>query len=225
MISTRVRLATFNIHHGRGRDGKVDIERTARVIEQLKCELVALQEVDRGLERSGRIDQPKTLAELTGYHPSFHPTLEFKGGEYGLALLTREATATSAEPLPRLRDEEQRIVVSGHWLGLEIVTTHLSRSRAARSLQLDALTAMVRQRAGHVLLLGDLNAPLSELGPLLGAGLHSTSQPWWSRLRSSRSIDHILAGHEISILRSKRVPTIASDHFPLVADAEIRRER
>ena len=41
-----LRVLTYNIQHGAGADGIVDLERQAEVIQRLKPDLVALQEVD-----------------------------------------------------------------------------------------------------------------------------------------------------------------------------------
>ena len=62
--SRTLRVLTYNIHHAAGTDGKVDIERIARVIQSAKPDLVALQEVDQATKRSGGVDQLARLAEL-----------------------------------------------------------------------------------------------------------------------------------------------------------------
>ncbi|MEX2025646.1 MAG: endonuclease/exonuclease/phosphatase family protein, partial [Pirellulaceae bacterium] len=62
----QLRVLTYNIHHGEGIDGKLDLPRIARVIESVDPDLVALQEVDRRVERTGSVDQPAELARLTG---------------------------------------------------------------------------------------------------------------------------------------------------------------
>ena len=50
------RVMTYNIHHGEGLDGKVDIQRIADLIKQERADVVALQEVDKGTERTARRD-------------------------------------------------------------------------------------------------------------------------------------------------------------------------
>ena len=55
----QLRVASFNIHHGVGLDGKLDLDRIAEVVRSTGAEVVGLQEVDRHLSvRSGWIDQP-----------------------------------------------------------------------------------------------------------------------------------------------------------------------
>lgn len=86
---TTVRVLTYNIHHGEGLDGKVDIERIARVIKDSKADIVALQEVDRGVERTKKIDIMTMLADLTGMTYAFGKNIDYQGGEYGNGILTR----------------------------------------------------------------------------------------------------------------------------------------
>ena len=61
---TELRILTYNIHAGRGLDGKLDLNRIAHVIRKTKPHLVALQEVDVNTRRSGKVDQAKKLAQL-----------------------------------------------------------------------------------------------------------------------------------------------------------------
>ena len=64
MPTPNIHIMTYNIHHGEGIDGKVNIERLARVILDAQADIVALQEVDRGVERSHRIDTMARISEL-----------------------------------------------------------------------------------------------------------------------------------------------------------------
>ena len=59
------RVMTYNIHHGEGLDGKVDVLRIAELIRREAADIVALQEVDKGVERTARRDLLEELAALT----------------------------------------------------------------------------------------------------------------------------------------------------------------
>ena len=52
---TVLRLLAYNIRHGEGTDRKLDMERTAKVITELKPDLVALQEVTRSPNAPGKL--------------------------------------------------------------------------------------------------------------------------------------------------------------------------
>lgn len=110
----RLRVLSYNIHHGRGADGVIDLQRLAEVIKQTKPDLVALQEVDVKTTRSGGVDQAAKLGELTGMHHYFAEAMPFQGGSYGEAMLSkwpiREEVAGTI-PLNVAPGQEPRAVV------------------------------------------------------------------------------------------------------------------
>src|SRR5512142_1551034 len=92
-LPRRVTVLTYNIHHGEGTDGRIDLERIARVIRLVSPDLAALQEVDRRTTRSGGVDQLAELGRLTGMEPLFGKTIPHQGGDYGNAVLSRMQVA------------------------------------------------------------------------------------------------------------------------------------
>lgn len=124
-------LMTYNIHHGRGRDGRVDLDRICAVIAQARPDVVALQEVDSGLTRSGWIDQGAAIAaELDMTHTAGHNWF-LEEGAYGNAVLSRwpvtplgnvDLSVSGREPrgclLARVHAEGGDIVVGSVHLGL-----------------------------------------------------------------------------------------------------------
>lgn len=62
-----MRLVTFNILNGRSTDdGLVDLDRYAAAVRSLDADLLALQEVDRGQQRSGGADLAAIAAGVMG---------------------------------------------------------------------------------------------------------------------------------------------------------------
>ncbi|QAY64025.1 hypothetical protein ET495_13225 [Xylanimonas allomyrinae] len=61
-----VRLVTFNVQHGTRPDGTVDPALLARAVAGLGGDVVALQEVDRGQQRSGEADLARMVADAVG---------------------------------------------------------------------------------------------------------------------------------------------------------------
>jgi endonuclease/exonuclease/phosphatase family metal-dependent hydrolase len=214
-------VATFNIRHGRGLDGRVDLGRTADAIAQTNAEVIALQEVDRGHERSGRLDQVARLEELTGLHIHFSPTVVRDGFEYGIALASRSAVDTSYLSLPRLGDEEPRGAIAGEVEGMTFLTTHLATKRSARTLHLRALGDLARDARPPVVVMGDLNAGARGIRSLRGAGLAGGPRIPTTMARSRRRVDWILAGAPARLAEAHTIPTDASDHLPLVATLEV----
>lgn len=219
-----VRVATFNIRHGLGDDGRLDLDRTASVARATGAGLVALQEVDRGLPRSMGADQAAVLAATIGMHAVFAPTLRRAGGEYGLALLSDEPVDAAFEALPRVADEEPRGMLVCSWRGITVVATHLAPRGEARAVHTTALArraAALQAGGGPVVVLGDLNQGAQTLAEVRAAGFaggpHRATFSW------GRQIDHILTGPGVRRGRSWTIATDASDHRPLVADLAVRR--
>jgi endonuclease/exonuclease/phosphatase family metal-dependent hydrolase len=62
-----VRIATFNILHGRSmEDGRVDVDRLADAVKTLDADVLGLQEVDRDQPRSMNADLTAVAAEAMG---------------------------------------------------------------------------------------------------------------------------------------------------------------
>jgi endonuclease/exonuclease/phosphatase family metal-dependent hydrolase len=116
-----MRLATFNILHGRTpRDGVVDLNRLTAAVKTLDADILALQEVDRDQPRSHLADLTAVAAEAMGaVSHRFVAALAGTPGatwmagseedvpgraSYGIALLSRyPATAWQVLRLPRIR--------------------------------------------------------------------------------------------------------------------------
>ena len=105
------RVMTYNIHHGEGMDGKVDLLRIADVIKWEQADIVALQEVDSGVARTARRDLPAELAALTGMTCVFSNNFHYQGGEYGNAVLTRF-------PIVRWTNSHYKMIRPGEQRGL-----------------------------------------------------------------------------------------------------------
>lgn len=101
-----MRLATFNILGGRSPgDDRVDVDRFARAVRELDADVLGLQEVDRGQERTQHADLTAVAAEAMGasehrFVAALHGTpgatwtaatgTEHPGtAAYGIALLSR----------------------------------------------------------------------------------------------------------------------------------------
>ena len=102
-----LRLLSWNIAAGRYPRPGPHLERIAEVLGAADADLVALQEVDRVLERSGGVDQAARLAGALGMRAWFTPAIVYDGpgggpggglpagapdpggAAYGIALLSR----------------------------------------------------------------------------------------------------------------------------------------
>lgn len=125
-------MATYNM--GAARISNLDS--VTQAIKTLKADIVALNEVDKNTKRSGNKDQAAILAKSLGMHYSFGRAIDFDGGEYGVALLSKYPIINSeVVPLPSgdPNEHEPRVVlvseIDASSLGFEspivVLTTHL----------------------------------------------------------------------------------------------------
>ena len=84
-----IKIVSWNVRHGLGQDGIVDIKRIGEKLKSLNADIIALQEIDVNSKRSKRVNQPKVLSEILGYDYHFTPFTETGSGEYGLLTLSR----------------------------------------------------------------------------------------------------------------------------------------
>ncbi len=85
----QVKILTYNIYHGADAHGQSNLDGVAGIINSLKPDLVALQEVDNKTTRAKGLDLTAELAQRTGMEGVFGKAMDFAGGQYGEAVLTR----------------------------------------------------------------------------------------------------------------------------------------
>jgi endonuclease/exonuclease/phosphatase family metal-dependent hydrolase len=231
---------TYNVHGFVGGDRVYDPERTARVIEAARADVVALQEVDFGRGPRAEASAIEKLAQRLDMRCHFTPTRAGKRGHFGNAVLTSHALELVAEgTLPRRRDEARAVqwlkIVSPRFQ-LHLMNTHLSVLMSERRAQVHALLGaewVVKARAELPLIVcGDLNAsPYSSVyrrlrrdlvdaqcGSLRRRATWPARMPFWS-------IDHIFVspalGVESCTALGQGLARSASDHLPLLAELTI----
>jgi endonuclease/exonuclease/phosphatase family metal-dependent hydrolase len=231
-----LRLMTFNIHHGEGLDGRLDLDRIAQVIIDARADIVGLQEVDRGVERTQRRDLLKELADRTGLRFAFGKNLDLQGGDYGNAVLSRFPIVSEGNRLLEpVGGGEQRGVlqtvldVAGRQV--LVLTTHFDHRRDSpqRPRSAEQVLEMARQWGdGPLVILGDFN---DVPGSTAHATLTSILTDAWTAVGSgdgytipvaapTRRIDWILL-RGLAPETAEVVTTDASDHRPLLVTATL----
>lgn len=171
----RAVVLTWNMHAGRDAERRDNLVRVATTIRQSGADLVLLQEVDRNTERSGRADQLAILERLTGFYGRFGKTLDYQGGDYGIAVLSRwpivrdSMVALRVEP-PSVRAGGSReprgmlhVVVAAPAGEIHLLNTHLDAARedSARRQEVAQVATFARllRETGYIVIAGgDLNA-------------------------------------------------------------------
>lgn len=233
----RLRILSYNIHHAEGVDGKLDVDRIAGVIRSCQPDIVALQEVDRTVQRSASADQPQLLAQRTGMQSVFGGNIPLQGGDYGNAVLTRFPIVRQKNHLlPCLDQGEQRGVLEVELAVTDAIrivlwATHLDHRRDPQERQLSAarINELSNEAAGlPAVLAGDLNdLPDSEALQILQQNWTRTntgSLPTIPVGEPSRQIDFILVrpAERWKIVETRVLEeAVASDHRAIFSVVEL----
>ena len=159
-----LKIMSFNIRFGE----RADMERIAEVIRRERPDLVALQEVDvftrrKGHVAAGRSDYPAQLAKYTRMNAAFGRAIYFRGGQYGVAILSDFEILESSNDLYKHQGEEARtalsvVVDTGKDGPVRFVCTHLDAySQAVRLQQIDELCTRYADPAIPTIVAGDFN--------------------------------------------------------------------
>lgn len=157
VAAQRLRLMTYNIRHGAGMDTKVDFGRTAAVIRSAKADVVALQEVDSVTGRCNGKYVGGELAALTGLTATFSKAIDFDGGAYGVAILSKEKpVAIYRHALPGR--EEGRTLLIAEFERYAVCCSHLSLTEEDRLASVETIAKALKAIEGKpVYLMGDFN--------------------------------------------------------------------
>lgn len=227
-----LRIVSYNIRHGRGEDKVVDLERTARVLRELRPDIVGFQEVDERAERSGSVAQAERLGELLGMQHAFGKFMDFQGGAYGMAVLSRHPiVAVNPVRLPDGNEPRVALTVDIRLPDdslLTVINVHFDwvRDDGFRYAQAETLARHLDGLKGQYVLLGDFNdVPESRTLALFRARAAEASKPSGARFTfpsdaPAREIDYIFFAPR-SAWRATEVRVIdervASDHRPVLA--------
>jgi endonuclease/exonuclease/phosphatase family metal-dependent hydrolase len=213
------------------------LETVAEVIVRSRADIVGVQEVDRGTNRSQGVDQPGRLAALTGMQASFAPTLlDYDGGQYGLLVLVAKplrVVSSQRHALDQVEAGEARAALEveiavgpDKRAAFALVNTHLdhrsTRNRAGQAAQLNRIgkAAAVHHPA---LLVGDLNA--TEGGETI-----DIIREFWAPAREGVfGVDWVVhhgqrwRASEARELTAQDHPQAreASDHVPVIAEYDL----
>ena len=234
-----LRVMSYNIHVGVGMDKALDLPRIASVINAEHPDLVGLQEVDRGVKRTEGKDEIVELAKLTSMNYAFAHNLDYQGGQYGVAILSRLPIKTIDHRKYENRREAERrgmlrveIELAGQTINF--VTTHLDyQFEDGRVFETEQLLKFLENVKGPLIVVGDFNdEPVGGAYKLMRRGFQDawmvskTKEPGLSYPADNpvKRIDYIFARNSdrLRVKHPRIVTSLASDHLPVIAEIEIR---
>ena len=232
-----VRVATYNIHRGRGLDGRTRLERIAAVLATIDADVVALQEVVGA--STLKPGQAAELGAALGMGWVMAPTRHMRTGLFGNVVLSRfpvrhhnhhDLTWQTCEPR-----NVQRVDLEVHGHVLHLYNVHLGTALLERRHQAARLAAVVHDKriTGPKIVLGDFNEWARGLATdILAERLQSVDlrkhlkRKWtYPGFFPILHLDHIYYEGHVEVLKvtlpRDRLTLVASDHLPLVADLRI----
>ena len=216
-------LMSYNVRNGKGMDNKRNLNRTAAVIRAARPDVVALQEIDSVTRRSEGNDVAAVLGRKCSMYHTFSKAIDYDGGGYGVALLSREKpVAVQRFALPGR--EEARTLLYVEFEQYAVVSTHLSLTAEDRMASLAVIDSVATMCTKPIYIAGDWNAtPESAFGRALGEKMQyltDTKACTFPADSPDRVIDYIVAPHDqaVEVLRREVVnEPMASDHRPIIA--------
>jgi endonuclease/exonuclease/phosphatase family metal-dependent hydrolase len=222
-MDRKVKVANYNIKSGMW----TSLDDVAAVIEHMDADVVALEEVDNGTQRSGLVDQSAVLAERAGAERIFAAAMDRDGGTYGIALLSKlPVVGAERFDLPDVGNFEPRVGIDATVCTgdkeTRVVSAHADVLPWAAKAHAQAIAERVAS-AINVLVLGDLNATpdTGDTQPFLDDGLADALSLFDDRptFGDNARIDYILTDRDIN--GAKVVDSDASDHKPVTAELTI----
>lgn len=225
-----LRIMSYNIRNGKGMDNVTDLDRIVKAITDLSPDIVALQEVDSVTGRSGGVDVARVIARETLMHATYAPAIDYDGGKYGVAMLSKERPL-GYRYLPLPGREENRVLLFVEFERYIYCCTHLSLTEEDRELSLPLIREVASSAAKPLFLAGDFNAaPDSRFIKELSRDFRLLNNPSKQTFPASQPnvcLDYITAyvangEHFTNISSWVEDEAVASDHRPVVADVRLK---
>jgi len=242
----KIRVMSYNVKHGLAmvsRPIASNLETQSEILRIQQPDLVGLQEIDKGCARSGGLDETGIFARLTGLHGAFGKFMDYDGGEYGLAILSRfPLSMVETLELPRGQREPRvallHVFSARPGIRVVFVNVHFDWLRRSKERVQQAEALMDRLRAVDlpIIVIGDYNArPDSPtLAVFEREGFERVTKqgsPFtFNSTSPSKEIDHLcIRGSTRHSIRADPIlvvdERVASDHRPIVTNVYITAKR
>lgn len=229
-----LRLMTYNvrafINNPAHPTGNYDV--IANILKELNPDVVCIQETDSMTTRSGKTIQLKNVADKNFWRYRFQGTINYQGGRYGIGMLSKKNIVSSRNFFLTSSNEQRGFLVVD-FPKYVMISTHLDLNAATRKIQVQEITAKVKELYGSVnkpvFLAGDLNdTPTSDTMKEFYKDwkLISTLDNTFPASAPTKCIDFILMlnkGYQHKIVETRVIGSsphgnlnVESDHLPVL---------
>ena len=232
-----MKIMTYNVQSGRDAWGQLHLDGCCETIKRISPDICGLNEIRVGCSDSENVDQVAYIADQTGLDARFAKAIPMAGGEYGIALLSKYPIVSfDVHPVPDVPNDEReagyyenrviyRARIETPEGALAVYGTHFGLTRPERCYAVRLLMELLDKETLPLVFMGDLNMTPDDalIGELCGK-LTDLSKPipdyTAHTLHLRETIDYIF----VKGLRAgpvKAVYSFASDHLPIVTEAQI----
>ncbi|MEB3102293.1 endonuclease/exonuclease/phosphatase family protein [Ferviditalea candida] len=242
----QIRVVTYNIHHGKGTDRQLNLDRIANLLGALNADIIGLNEIDRFFSRRSRyMDQVAFLADKLKMNFAFGAAVTFRQKQasmlrqYGSAVLTRHPIVFSKNhsyDRPGIWESrallETGIELEGEQI--RVFTTHLSLNPLSQKQQIYRMLERISDTGEKpVIAMGDWNMKpgskswrtiTGQLNDVCGLlGLNRKECATFPSFRPGFQLDYIFVSRHFQAVAAGPVRDIslASDHLPLSAELKM----
>ncbi|MFW5998860.1 MAG: endonuclease/exonuclease/phosphatase family protein [Halanaerobiaceae bacterium] len=220
-----LKIMTYNIQHGVGMDNKLNLNRTAGVINSVNPGIIGLNEVDNRLYRSNFKNQMKILSMKLGMNYVSGPNLKSITGNYGNGILSKyPVKKINNHELPTRNGREPRGLLETEVLippsfNLKVFVTHLSLEKEDRVKQWEWILNYINDLEEPFILMGDFNF---EQNYTNNSNYLLASAETFPSTEPVQKIDMFFSNSLVE-KKSYVVDSQASDHLPLVVEVGVNK--
>lgn len=211
------------------------LPQVADLLKAFDADVVGLQEIDRGVARSGRVDQPAEIARLAGYpYYAFGKNIDHQGGDYGNLVLSKypiraEETVSYQARSPKDHNRSYlRCELDVNGKTLFFYNTHLTLQMNGEAE--DEVREVLARMSGEkpAVLVGDFNLPAETVAALaepafrvLNGGAGFDTVLTFPIGTPEVSIDNMIVSPALAREGIKTYDGVLSDHNPIYAEMEV----
>jgi endonuclease/exonuclease/phosphatase family metal-dependent hydrolase len=155
--ANRTGIMSYNVRNCVGMDNVLDYKRVADIIGTVNPDVVAVQELDSMTTRYPGHYTLGELARLTEMHATYAPAIDYRGGKYGIGILSKEVPL-SRRVVSLPGTEEARVLLIVEFEKYFMGCTHLSLSAEDRLRSVAIIKEEAAQFDKPLFLAGDFNA-------------------------------------------------------------------
>lgn len=236
-----LKILSYNIHHANppSLPNTINTDTIGGLINKYQPDLVALQEVDVNTSRSGRsLDEAKAIADKSGMYFRFAKAIDYAGGEYGIAILSKYPfDSFNVFRLPSANTRaEARVLAIGYFHSgkrpFGFACTHLDAEgdNISRLMQVKTIDSIMSLLHLPAVLAGDLNSePTNPAISMLDQNFRRTCSDscayTFPSVHPRKTIDYIAVHkpNSFHVVQHRALQeSFPSDHLPVMAELKLK---